>query len=445
MDKIALYKRMYKLALPVALENFIYTFINFVDVFMVGRNIPHLNLGANAIVALSFSNQVYFLFIVSLYGLLSGANILSAQYFGIKDYKNLKKVIVVSLITGILIQIPFFVSSMFFANNVLGFFTKDSLVTSLGVSYLRIMCLSFPMIAISFSFTMSLRAVNLPKYSLYASTFSLLVNISLNIILINKYGVIGAAIATVIARFVSMCYLIFVLKYKNIPIIPNFKDIISTKFSMFKKVYGYSVYTFTHEMLWALATTVKTKILANIGIIAFSSIQIAYNISSLLSVFFFGTCDATSIIVGNELGKGNKELAYEYSKECIKIHIFLCAIIMFILYLIGPLTLKIMKVDLEVMKVATPVLRMLCITTVVFSTVAFFLIGFLRAGGDVKFAILAEDIPIWFIGIPITYLVVNYLSLPVEWVFLATYTDEFIILFIAIRRYLSKKWINTVI
>ena len=92
MKEDSILKKVIKIGLPVSLENMIYGLINFIDVFMVGNeNFAYLGLGTVAVAGLGFANQMFLIFTVALFGLYSGGGILAAQYFGSKDYKNLKK------------------------------------------------------------------------------------------------------------------------------------------------------------------------------------------------------------------------------------------------------------------------------------------------------------------------------------------------------------------
>ena len=90
------------MALPIAFENMIFSLINFVDIFMIGK------IGTSAISALGIANQVFFIFTCSVYGLLSGANVLAAQYYGVKNYKNLRKIMTLTIGLGLLMSLPFF-------------------------------------------------------------------------------------------------------------------------------------------------------------------------------------------------------------------------------------------------------------------------------------------------------------------------------------------------
>lgn len=440
-NKFWLYKKIMYLAIPVALENLVYSLINFIDIFMVGKENPTIGLGAAAISALGVSNQIFFVFSGSLYGLLSGSNILSAQYFGAKDYKSLRKIMIITLTIGILFSMPFMISGYIIPERLLGFYTKDTYVIKLAKIYFSLIIYTFPLHAMGFSFAMMLRAINMPKYSLYASSIGLIVNVSLNLMLIPHFGVLGAAIATLISRIITVVYLFVIILYKKIPIIPYMNEIKDINFNFFLKLMNISMLTFTHEVFWTIAFTMKVRLYGQLGTIAFSSVQIATNISSLLFTLFIGISNATAVIIGNEIGKNEKEKAYNYSKECLKLFSVLSIIIFISLNLFAPLLLKLMKVNSELYLTTLSVIRAESIVNLFKGYSIIFLIGILRAGGDIIYPLVAELGFMWIIGIPITYFAVLF-KLPIAVVYLLSWFDDLFKLYPCIKRYVSKKWIT---
>lgn len=264
MKKI--YKRILIMALPIAFENMIFSLINFVDIFMIGK------IGTSAISALGIANQVFFIFTCSVYGLLSGANVLAAQYYGVKNYKNLRKIMTLTIGLGLLMSLPFFILINHSPENVITFYTKDSMVIEYAKQYLKYSIYTFPLFSIGFSFAMQLRAINKPKYSLYSSMSALVINVVLNMILIPRYGVQGAAIATLIARIVTTIYLYIILIIKRIPILPRVREFKDIDIEFTKKLLAISVLTFVHELLWVIADAMKVMMFGSLGTEAFSGI-----------------------------------------------------------------------------------------------------------------------------------------------------------------------------
>ena len=225
-----LYKKLYKIGLPIALENMLYSFMNFIDIFMVGVENVALGLGQSAVAGLGLANQVFFIFIVSLFGVNSGGGILAAQYFGNKNYKKLRKVLGMTLIIGLIWGILFTLSAIFIPEKMISLFTENTTVIASGGKYYRIMGLSFIFVAIGFAYNMQIRAIGEAKYSLYSSIIGIIINGVLNYTLIyghfgfKAYGVEGAAYATLIARIISTIYIILIVYIKKFPLAGDFLD-----------------------------------------------------------------------------------------------------------------------------------------------------------------------------------------------------------------------------
>ena len=173
MSNKEIYKRVFKRGLPVAVENMIYSLVNFIDVFMVGKEIPLLGLGTAAVAGLGFANQIFVIYMVALFGLNSGAGILAAQYFGSKDYKNLKKCLGLVIVVGVAFSILFLTGGIFFPKNLVSIFTNDSKVIMIGSKYLKIVSFSYPIIGIGFAYNMQLRAMGQTKYPFYFSPYDI--------------------------------------------------------------------------------------------------------------------------------------------------------------------------------------------------------------------------------------------------------------------------------
>lgn len=437
MKKI--YKRILIIALPIAFENLVFSLINFVDIFMIGK------IGASAISALGIANQIFFIFSCAIYGLLSGANVLAAQYYGNKDFKNLRKIMTITIGLGLILSLPFLMIVILNPISIISFYTQDVQVIEYAKAYLRFSIYTFPLFAIGFSFGMQLRAINKPKYSLYSSISALFVNIFLNILLIPRFGVAGAAIATLIARVVTTLYLYIILILRKVPILPVISEIVDIKLEFVKKVLSISVLTFMHETLWVLAESIKVMMYGKLGTEAFSAIQIVAGINGLLFTLFTGVSNASAIIVGNEIGADNEEKVYGYANECLKLFSFVMIFVVVSLNIMAPFILKVMNLDMNMYHITRRLIIVQSIITSFYSYSILFLSGILRAGGDVMFSMLVELLIMWLIGIPLTYLAVNVFSFSVYLVYLLARIDDLIKLYPCIKRYISRKWIRKAI
>ena len=453
MDKSVkeLYKKVFTIGLPVSIENMIYSLMNFIDIFMVGKKDVVLGLGTAAVAGLGFANQVFMIFIVSLFGLNSGGGILAAQYYGKKDYKNLKKCLGITITVGLLFSFLFFLMGLFIPEKIIGIFTSDPKVLKLGANYFRIIALIYPLIGLGYSFNMQLRAIGKNQYSLYSTIIGLCINLVGNYLFINgnlgfpAMGVVGAAIATVIARIVSVFYLIYIIYKNKLPMAGNFQELFKLSWSFIAKALKISLPVFGHEIMWVTGVSMYVIIYGRIGTEATAAIQVVKSISNLVFTLVFGLSSGTAAIIGQEIGAGNEENAYKYAVELLKISLVIGTAVALFVYAICPVVLILMKVDSAIYPLARQIVFSEGILIIIKTTGTLFIVGVLRAGGDTLWTMFADLIPLWTFAIPLTYIAGLKFGLPIALVYLCSGSDELLKMPFCIQRLKSRKWINNLV
>ena len=446
-----LYKKVFTIGIPVSIENMIYSLMNFIDVFMVGKENVALGLGTAAVAGLGFANQVFMIFIVSLFGLNSGGGILAAQYYGKKDYKNLKKCLGITITVGLLFSFLFFLMGLFIPEKIIGIFTSDPKVLKLGANYFRIIALIYPLIGLGYSFNMQLRAIGKNQYSLYSTIIGLCINLVGNYLFINgnlgfpAIGVVGAAIATVIARIVSVFYLIYIIYKNKLPMAGNFQELFKLSWSFIAKALKISLPVFGHEIMWVTGVSMYVIIYGRIGTEATAAIQVVKSISNLVFTLVFGLSSGTAAIIGQEIGAGNEENAYKYGVELLKISLVIGTAVALFVYAICPVVLILMKVDSAIYPLARQIVFSEGILIIIKTTGTLFIVGVLRAGGDTLWTMFADLIPLWTFAIPLTYIAGLKFGLPVALVYLCSGSDELLKMPFCIQRLKSRKWINNLV
>lgn len=446
-----LYKKVFTIGIPVSIENMIYSLMNFIDVFMVGKENVVLGLGTAAVAGLGFANQIFMIFMVSLFGLNSGGGILAAQYYGKKDYKNLKKCLGITITVGLLFSFLFFLMGLFIPEKIIGIFTSDPKVLKLGANYFRIIALIYPLIGLGYSFNMQLRAIGKNQYSLYSTIIGLCINLVGNYLFINgnlgfpAMGVVGAAIATVIARIVSVFYLIYIIYKNKLPMAGNFQELFKLSWSFIAKALKISLPVFGHEIMWVTGVSMYVIIYGRIGTEATAAIQVVKSISNLVFTLVFGLSSGTAAIIGQEIGAGNEENAYKYGVELLKISLVVGTAVALFVYAICPVVLILMKVDSAIYPLARQIVFSEGILIIIKTTGTLFIVGVLRAGGDTLWTMFADLIPLWTFAIPLTYIAGLKFGLPIALVYLCSGSDELLKMPFCIQRLKSRKWINNLV
>jgi MATE efflux family protein len=391
------------------------------------------------------------IFIVSLFGLNSGGGILAAQYYGKKDYKNLKKCLGITITVGLLFSFLFFLMGLFIPEKIIGIFTSDPKVLKLGANYFRIIALIYPLIGLGYSFNMQLRAIGKNQYSLYSTIIGLCINLVGNYLFINgnlgfpAMGVVGAAIATVIARIVSVFYLIYIIYKNKLPMAGNFQELFKLSWSFIAKALKISLPVFGHEIMWVTGVSMYVIIYGRIGTEATAAIQVVKSISNLVFTLVFGLSSGTAAIIGQEIGAGNEENAYKYGVELLKISLVIGTAVALFVYAICPVVLILMKVDSAIYPLARQIVFSEGILIIIKTTGTLFIVGVLRAGGDTLWTMFADLIPLWTFAIPLTYIAGLKFGLPIALVYLCSGSDELLKMPFCIQRLKSRKWINNLV
>ncbi len=203
---------MLALALPVAFQQLITAGLNMIDVLMVGQ------LGETAVAALGLANQIFFLLILFLFGVTSGMSIFTAQYWGKGDVENIRRVLGICLAIAVFVATGFSLAATLIPQTLMSFYTEDQAVIKLGSDYLRIVGLSYVMMAITVSYISILRSITLVKITVVVSVLGLGLKTLLAYLLIfgiggfPKLGVRGAAIGTAVGWSFE-CILLIILVY----------------------------------------------------------------------------------------------------------------------------------------------------------------------------------------------------------------------------------------
>ncbi|MBA3074897.1 MAG: MATE family efflux transporter, partial [Anaerolineae bacterium] len=256
-------------------------------------------------------------------------------------------------------------------------------------------------------------------------------------------GVQGAAVAGLIARILEcLAILISVYHDRMTPIAASIKDIVELNVKFMVAVMKPVLPVILNEVLWSLGITTYTIIYGHIGTIAVASINIISTIEQMAFVVFLGLGTATSIMVGNQIGQGNRDKAYLYGGRSLLIQGTGALIMGGIVYLVAGNIFQFYKVDPEVIANAKIILTIFSCGLWMKASNHVIIIGILRSGGDTKFSLVLDGLVIWFIGVPITAAGAFLLGLPVYFVYALTFTEEAVKLIVGVKRYFSKKWIN---
>ena len=437
--KRSLRKEIVRLALPIALQQFMTALVGACDAIMLGK------LSQDAMSAVSLATQVTFVFNLFMFAFMAGENMFVAQYYGKGDYTGISQVF--SLVTKICgcIAVVFLAGTLFFPEQLMRILTNEETLIVLGSEYLRVIGISYVFSGIAQIFLAIMKNCGAVNMSTLINGVMVILNIALNAVFIfglsgfPKMGIKGAALATVLATVVQFLWSVgYVLG-----------RIRAVKFSLRsceKKLFGRfwqkTVPLLINNLAWGIGFSMYSVIMGHLGTDAVAANGIANISKNLVVCFCLGLGNAGSIIVGNRLGADRLQEAKEAGGPLTKTAIIAGIVSGLVLIALSPFITK--MVDL------TPTARgylqkMLLISSYYIagkSVNCMTIGGIFAAGGDSKFGMLCDSVTLWCIIVPLGCICAFILKLPVMVVYFVLNLDEIIKLPVVYKHYKKYKWIK---
>ena len=394
---------------------------------------------------------MFFIYWMLVYGFSAGVATFISQFFGIKDLGNIRRTTGFMLTINFSMGIIFFLIALLFPEQILKIFTKYPEVIAAGIPYIRTGSFCFLLVPVTQTFTVALRATQQTHLPLIASVSGLCINTFLNICLIyGKLGmprleIQGAAVATVIARFIEMSIILYFVFGRNNIIKGRPGEFFSFGRPLALRIIRNAIPTTLNETLWGLGTSMYVAAYARIGVTAGAAYQACNTISNLFSMLAFSIGDAALIIIGQKLGEGKEEEAYDLGKKMIVLGLAVGI-------LLGGMALALGKPILSLFDFTPAGADMAWKTFIVYAAMlwlevhnATIVTGILRCGGDTKFAAVCDVGTVWVIGVPIAFITTLKFGWPIYFAVLAVRTEAVVKGILVTRRFFSKKWVRNVI
>ncbi len=437
------YGKVFLLALPIIFQELINSAINIADTLMIG------SLGEQAITAVALGNQIFFVFILLVFGINSGASVFMGQFWGVGDTKSIHKTMGIALVSSLIVSFGFLMAAQIMPETLLILYTRDPEVLELGAQYLQIVSITYPLYAISFTINMANRSTERTKFPMVTTLITLGANCVLNYIFIFKFnlGVRGAATGTVIARTIEVIAQIIIIKYYDLPILGKAKEYFGASKEFIIEFYKKATPVICNELMWALGVTLY---MVAYGLCTASespqaSVQIANTIKQLFTVVGIGIGSASAVILGNMLGADEVEKSKRYAKKFKKLVMIVAFIMSVLLFVLAPTVTLFFNVSDSVRHDTIIILRIVAIS-MNFSLLNYlFIIGTLRPGGDTLYCLLLDGMSVWLCGVPLAFLAAAVFNLPIYLVFLGASMEEVVKLLFSYRRVRTNKWAVNII
>lgn len=443
-------RMVFIVALPIIIQQMIMALAQLVDNLMVGT------LGEAAIAGVGASNMLFSIVLYLGFGIIEGCSIFSAQQYGARQLDRLKHTFVVSiyfaLILGVLSTIIIGSGREFLIGLFINGNTQVSVdALNLGVMYTKVVVFSYLFLTLSTAIGSSFRAIGMTKIPMFAGIIAIFTNSFLNYIFIfgnfgaPELGVVGAAYATIVSRCIEFLILLFLMNRLKVDFCPTIKHFVTVPKALFHSITLKVLPLTLNEFGWAFG---RASIMALYGARSaeeFAAVQISNTMANLLYVAMSGFAVAVSVVVGQELGRGNLEHAKLSAKKLLGLGLYISLFITlvgFVLVMILPLfygtvspeTMGLARAFLAVIAICFPIYL---VTATIFFT--------LRAGGDAKSVLLMDGAYMWVVTVPITFLLVFYTPLSILVIYIIMQGFDIIKMFISFKMFRKYEWLKTIV
>ncbi|MDR1532680.1 MAG: MATE family efflux transporter [Clostridiales bacterium] len=408
----------------LTLQNLIVIGVNLSDNVMLGAYAESALAGAAAV------NQIQVLMQMIINGAVDGAVVLSSQYWGQGRVKPIKHVGAAAFYTALAVSAVFFALVSLFPRQSVSVFTSDAAIVEAGLSYLKYIRLTYPLIAVTAALLAIMRSVETVKIALVVSAGSFFLNIFFNYCLIYgnfgapELGPAGAALATLICRVMELvavvCYVAFWEKKLRI----GLRELFTPQKELALDYFKVSAPLIVIGLQYGLNLAVHTVILGHINSSAIAANSIAGNLVAMLKIVAGASATAAGVIIGKTVGRGDIPKVKQYTRLLQRIFICIglcsCAVI---LLLRGPI-LSLYNVTEETRALAWDFLLILSLTNIGTAYQMPAATGIVRGGGDTKFVMVNDLISIWCILIPFSALAAFVFRWPATAVVICLYSDQ---------------------
>lgn len=439
------YQKMFAIAIPMAMQNLINVAVGLLDTVMLGQ------LGEVAMSASSLGGQLGFMYMIVNMGLTAGAGVLTSQYWGRGDVDAIKKTMSMTYKISFVLSMLFMAVALAMPQFVLSIFTNEADVIVSGARYLQVISFTYLLSGITMSTLNMLRTVGTVKISLYVYSVSFFVNVFFNYALIfgkfgmPEMGVVGAALATVIARFVEMgIVLLFLLKYddKINFRVSDLKGKIDK--AVFKIYIQYGLPVLCNEVLWSLGSSVLSIIMGHMGKEFVAANSICSVMFQCITVATHGINSAAAVMAGNTIGEGKYEQARKQALTLFVISIGIGFFSCFLTLVLKNPLVGFYNITAETKAIALEMLSAMAFVNIFQAVASINMFGTLRGGGDSKFVAVMDVGSMWLLSVPLGWIAGLVMHRPAGIVYICLKATTIFECFAAAFRILSGKWVKDV-
>lgn len=438
------YKEVIRLAIPVSLQQLITVGINLMDTIMLS------SMGDAQLSASSLAGQFINLFQICCMGIGMGASVLTARFWGMQDKHSLRQSITLMLRLCLVFATAFTLATLIDPAMIMKIYSYDEEIINYGVSYLNWLLPTYYCMGLSLTCTIVLRSVGQVRLPLFSSIAAFFINVFFNwVFIFGKLGaprmeIAGAALGTLIARVFELVFICGYFFFKDQKISYRLKHLLLNCKNLTKEYLRISIPVLISDSLLALGNNSVAMIMGRIGTTFVAANSVTVVVQQLSSVLTQGISNASGIITGHTMGRG------EYEKAQIRGYTFLglgflvgCFAAVVIMILKNPI-IGYYQVTPEAKEIAAELMNSISFIVIFQAMNSILTKGVLRAGGDTKFLMLGDILFLWAASIPLGYLAGLVFHWSPFWIYTMLKIDQIIKCVWCFFRLKSRKWMKKI-
>lgn len=438
------YKKVLTIALPISLQSLITIGVNMMDNIMLGK------LGEVAMSAASQANQMFSLFHIFCMGLGMGASVLTSRFYGMNDFRSLKKSVTIMYRLMLALGMVFTVAAIVAPGFLMSLYTNEPEVIAEGIRYYQWSIPCFLLQGLSLTTTIVLRSIGKVQIPLYTSLGAFFLNVGANYTFIFGHfgapamGVAGAALGTLISRIFEFAIICGYFWFVEKGVAYRIKDLFGKCGDILSDYIRISIPVLVSDGLLGLGNTAVAMVYGRLGSSFISANSIAAVTMQLSTVVIQGMSNASSIITGHTLGEGKVKEAQEQGYTFLALGAIFGLVAAVIIMIIADPVVGFYNITQETHDIAMQLMDAVAIIVFFQAMNSILTKGVLRGGGDTKFLMIADILFLWVVSIPLGCLAGFVWHLPAFWIYFCIRIDQVIKAVWCIGRLRSGKWIKKI-
>ncbi|WP_230267710.1 MATE family efflux transporter [Allobaculum fili] len=426
------FRTVLKIAVPAALQSMAVSCFSIADQIMIGQS------GETVIAGVGFGAKFVSLALAILSGAAAGAGILCAQYEGQNNRQAMIESFSQIFLFSMAISALFILLSLTASVPVMGLYSPDPDAVAAASRYLTIYVWTLPFSSVTTLYAVLLRCCGYPSHPLHASLAGIVANTALNALFIFGLGgqEVGAAWASLFSQAL-MAGLAWKMVRKHLPWVHlHFSK------SHLGMIIRILLPLLICEGLWSLGENVYAMVYGHTSTVQSAAMTMTIPLQSLLMGILGGFSQAAGILIGQRLGKGQYENAWNDSLSLIRYSFFASLLFATLLVLLSPLYVSLFSVDGNVRQMTLQLIAAFALMSIVKVQNMVIAGGILRSGGQTSIVMAIDLIGTWGFGVPLAFFALHQ-GFSILWIYLILSSEEVVRLLISLAVLVSRKWMKT--